>query len=151
MLALYHFSEFSYTKTERTIHTGGQSLPVSITSVGCYSSNERLIDCAHDAYDFPVASVLPKPISMDVSISCHQSSEQQKNHSSEQQTTSPSSSDNEQLRPGTSSSSSDNEKLRRVSTASLAVAVICVISVVFLVALLVIVFVLRRRGKYNPR
>ena len=124
-LAIYYSSEFSYTKTERTRHTGGQSLPVSITSVGCYSSDERLIDCAH--HDFPMAST--SSTSMDVSISCHQSSEQQR----------------------TSSSSSDNEQLRRVSTASLTVAVICVIAVVFMVALLIIVFVLRRRGKYNPR
>ena len=112
-----------YTKTERTRHTGGQSLPVSITSVGCYSSDERLIDCAY--HDFPMAST--SSTSMDVSISCHQSSEQQR------------------------TSSSDNEQLRRVSTASLTVAVICVIAVVFLVALLVIVFVLRRRGKNDPR
>ena len=70
MLWLSFFTlDVSYTKTERTRYTGAQTLPVSITLVGCYSSDERLIDCAY--HDFPSDST----ISMDVSISCQGSSD----------------------------------------------------------------------------
>ena len=53
-------SDISYTEDERTRR--GQSLPAYLTLVGCYGSEERLIDCAY--HDFG------STVSMDVSISC---------------------------------------------------------------------------------
>ena len=55
------FSDVLYTKIDRT---SAHTLPVSMTLVGCYGSEERLIDCAyHDYTD-------DHDDSMDIRISC---------------------------------------------------------------------------------
>ena len=52
------FTDISYTTNERT---SGHTLPASITLVGCYGSEEKLVDCAYHDYT---------DSSMDVWISC---------------------------------------------------------------------------------
>ena len=59
-LIIFPHADVSHTRSTRT----SQSLPVYMTLVGCYSSEERLIDCAY--HDF----IGSKSTSMDVSISC---------------------------------------------------------------------------------
>ena len=65
---VYISSDISYTTNDRT---SGHTLPASITLVGCYGNEERLVDCAyHDYTD-------SKTSSMDVWISCSSSSEEE--------------------------------------------------------------------------
>lgn len=58
-------SDVSYTKTKRTA-SSIISLPIHLTLVGCYGSEEKLIDCAHHEYG--------TSYSTDISISCGRSS-----------------------------------------------------------------------------
>ena len=62
------FTDISYTTNDRT---SGHTLPASITLVGCYGSEDRLVDCAY--HDFTGS----KTSSMDVWISCGGSSEEE--------------------------------------------------------------------------
>ena len=55
------FPDVSYSKTQRT--QSSISLPVHLTAVGCYGSEEKLNDCAHHKYTSSQRS-------MDISISC---------------------------------------------------------------------------------
>ena len=55
-------ADVSYTKTQRGRSSTSQSLPASMTLVGCYGSEERLTDCSY--HEFTATS------SMDISISC---------------------------------------------------------------------------------
>ena len=59
-------SAVSYTKTQRTRSTSSsfQSLPVLMTLVGCYNTNERLTDCTYHEFSTSITTL------MDVSISC---------------------------------------------------------------------------------
>ena len=54
-------SDVSYTKTKRT-PSSIISLPIHLSLVGCYGSEEKLIDCAHHEY--------ATSYSTDISISC---------------------------------------------------------------------------------
>ena len=58
------YADVSYTETQRIRSSSSQSLPVHMTLVGCYSSNDSLIDCAY--HEFPSSTTS----SMDISISC---------------------------------------------------------------------------------
>ena len=58
------YADVSYTETQRIRSSSSQSLPVHMTLVGCYSSNDSLIDCAY--HEFPSTTTS----SMDISISC---------------------------------------------------------------------------------
>ena len=117
MAFIFYFRRFIHQDRENEIHWCSNCIPVSITLVGCYSSDERLIDCAY--HDFPSDST----ISMDVSISCQGSSD-----------------DNE------------ISHLRSVSTASLTLTVLLAVAAIVVVVVLVVIFVLRQRKKrYDPR
>ena len=61
-------SDISYTTNDRT---SGHTLPASITLVGCYGNEEKLVDCAYHDYTDNKAN------SMDVLISCGSSSEEE--------------------------------------------------------------------------
>ena len=56
----YLFLDGTFTKTQRT--RSSASLPVYLTSVGCYGYEEKLINCTHHEYT--------SSTSMDISISC---------------------------------------------------------------------------------
>ena len=118
------FSGVSHTKTQRTRKTTSPSLPVHLTLVGCYSSEEKLIDCAHHEYTSSSTSE-----SMDISIICGS-------------TTSTSTTSTLINSTGSTSAKSDI-----VSTVSLSIAVICVSAIVVLVVVLILVFLFRQRKK----
>ena len=61
-MSIFVFPDVSHTKTQRTRRSSPASLPVHLTLVGYYSSEEKLIDCAHHEYTGST--------SMDISISC---------------------------------------------------------------------------------
>ena len=66
-IALY--TDVSYSITERQRYLLSQSLPTFMTVVGCYGSEERVVDC--DYQDFRYSSSISSPTTtMDVSISC---------------------------------------------------------------------------------
>jgi deleted-in-malignant-brain-tumors protein 1 len=70
----YSTSDVSYSITERQRHLLSQSLPTFMTVVGCYGSEERVVDC--DYQDFRYSSSTSSPTTtMDVSISCGSSEE----------------------------------------------------------------------------
>ena len=116
------FSDVSYTNIVRT---PSHTLPISMTLVACYGSEEGLIDCDYHEY------ADNKSYSTDVSISCHSSSSDSPVASSNDSTT-------------TSPTAGSNG----VSIASLTVAVVCAVAVVILVAILI---VRRKRKKYTTR
>ena len=66
------FPDVSYSKTQRTLSS--ISLPVHLTTVGCYGFEEKLNDCAHHKY----TSSDP---SMDISINCISSEDSSSNDS----------------------------------------------------------------------
>ena len=68
------FPDVSYTKTERVRYSSSQTLPVLRTLLGCYSSQERLVDCAYHNFQMSTSSS-STTASMDVSISCQSSSD----------------------------------------------------------------------------
>ena len=71
-IALY--TDVSYSITERQRNLLSQSLPTFMTVVGCYGSEERVVDC--DYQDFRYSSSTSSPTTtMDVSISCGSSEE----------------------------------------------------------------------------
>ena len=115
------FSDVSYTNIVRT---PSHTLPISITFVACYGSEERLIDCDYHEYTDN------KSYSTIVSISCHSRSSD-----------SPAASFND------STSNSPAASSNSASTAYLTVAVICAVAVAILVAILIATFVLRRKKK----
>lgn len=131
----YSFPGVSYTRTRSSA-----SLPVHLTSVGCYGSEEKLIDCGYHKYyttsnpsidpfyfDYylPVNYIETNP-SMDISISCFSSvdsnASKMKNNIS---------------RDSTNSAESSAE-VNNVSTASLIIAVIALVAVMGLVAIRVL-------------
>ena len=59
------FPDVTYTRIWRSRDWSSASLPVHLTAVGCYGSEEKLIDCAHHNYT--------GSLSRDISISCSSS------------------------------------------------------------------------------
>ena len=104
------------------------SLPVHLTSVGCYGSEEKLIDCGHHKYATSfVHPYFPGDIanpSMDISISCLSSVDNSSSVSSVDSTSS--------------------GEVNSVSTVSLIVSVISASALTVVVAVLIIV-VFRQR------
>ena len=121
------FPGVSYARTQSSA-----SLPVHLTSVGCYGSEEKLIDCGHHEYttsdhsiDFDyyyydvwyTNNIVANP-SMDISISCFSSVD---------------------------STSTSSTEVDSVSTISLIISIISLSAVIVLVAVLIIVVVLFRK------
>ena len=123
------FPGVSYTRTQSSA-----SLPVHLTSVGCYGSEEKLIDCTYHEYTTPDPSINPfffdyyygllhvnniktNP-SMDISISCFSNVD---------------------------STSSSSTEVDSVSTISLIISIISLSAVIVLVAVLIIVVVIFRQ------
>jgi hypothetical protein len=65
----YSTSDVSYAITERQRHLLSQSLPTFMTLVGCYGSEERVVDCDYQDFRYS-SSISPPTTTMDVSISC---------------------------------------------------------------------------------
>ena len=116
------FSDVSYTNIVRT---PSHTLPISMTLVACYGSEEGLIDCDYHEYTDD------RNYSTDVSISCHSST-----------------SDSPAACSNNSTSNDPTADSNGVSIASLTVAVICAVAVVILVAILI---VRRKKKKYTTR
>ena len=116
------FSDVSYTNI---VGTPSHTLPISMTLVACYGSEERLIDCDYHEYTDD------RNYSTDVSISCHSST-----------------SDSPAAGSNNSTSNNPTAGSNGVSIASLTVAVICAVAVVILVAILI---VRRKKKKYTTR
>jgi hypothetical protein len=118
----YSTLDVSYTKTERTRRSYSLSLQALITLVGCYSSQDKLIDCPYRRYTYST--------SMDVTIICGTNS-----------SGTPDTPDT----PGTIDAV--NPAPRTMATASLSIAVFLAVVVAALVVVLIAVFVLRGRKK----
>ena len=137
---LSSISDVSYTKTQRTRSTSSsfQSLPVHMTLVGCYSTNERLTDCTYHEFSSSITT------SMDVRISCGVDSADKDSAVV---------SDDDDSTDDDSDGSTDvdsagvSDELNSVSVASLSVAVICASVVIILVAVLIIMYMLRQKKK----
>ena len=119
------FPGVSYTRTQSS-----SSLPVHITSVGCYGSEEKLIDCGHHEYTVSEPSVnhyyffpeIPSnniKTSMDISISCFSSAD-----------------------------STNIDEIKSLSTASLIISIISAsVVIVFVAVLITVVVILRQKTK----
>ena len=130
-----------------------QALPVHMTLVGCYSTNERLIDCTY--HDF--SSLSYDTTSMDVSISCGSDSADKDSAgmSDDEDDSATESDDNDDSTDNDSNGSADvdstaidsagaKDEPSSVSVASLSVAVICASALIILVAVLIIMYMFRQ-------
>ena len=93
------------------------SLPVHVTLVGCYRSDEKLTDCAYDMYT-------SSSDSMDVSVICG---------SSENSSSDPMDCD------------SNESKLDALSMASLSMAVVSVLAIFVVFVVIIVAFFMRKR------
>ena len=113
----------SYTRDERRRYPSSYSLPTFMTLVGCYGTEERLTNCSYHKFEYSTSSYdITSRTSMDVSISCVE----------------------------TSASMANNEAIARASSeamASLSISVILAVAVVILVAVLIIMLIIQRKKK----
>ena len=63
-LFIYYETGVSYVKYDRAKHIATQSLPTHMTLVGCYGSEEKLINCSYHEFEKVATSA------MDISVSC---------------------------------------------------------------------------------
>ena len=126
------FPDVTFSKTERS--RSSASLPVYLTSVGCYGYEEKLINCTHHKYT--------SSTSMDISISCKSKDISSQSEESSSQSEESSSQSEESSSRSEESSSSD-----KMSTAALSIAVIIASAFIVLVAVLIIVIIRQRRKR----
>ena len=62
-------ADVSYTKTRRRRYHASQMLPAFMRLVGCYGSEDRLVDCDYQEFQYS-SSPSAASNTMDVSISC---------------------------------------------------------------------------------
>ena len=118
-----NFSEVAYSTTERKRYSASHSLPISMTLVSCYGSEDKLIDCAY--HDFTYTGDVAT--SMDVSVSCGSEND---------------------ISPQPQSKSDTSRK----TTDSISIAAIfCAVAVAVLVIVLVVLYLLRQKRKKSAR
>ena len=112
----------SYTKTERKRYGASQSLPVFMTLVGCYGTEDNITNCSYHEFKYST-SASTITTSMDISITC--------------------TSDIQDPTPAKVSNA--------MASASLSISVILAVAVIGLVAVLIVMFVMNRKKKRAKR
>ena len=72
LFVYFLYIDVSYTESRRARYHVSQSLPAFMTKVGCYGSEQKLVDCDHQKIQYST-SMYNSRTTMDISISCSKS------------------------------------------------------------------------------